>query len=96
VLRYHPDEIDDGQGFTRDPNLARAGLDRFVTGEPVQSEDVVIWYGAHVRHDPAEAEGGGAPGRRVGPDLVARHWSAPELGVVEEQPTPGDVTRGRR
>jgi hypothetical protein len=96
VLRYRSDEIDDGQGFTRDPALARAGLDRFVTGEPVQSEDVVIWYGAHFRHDPAQAEPEGEHGHRVGPDLVARHWEAPELGQVAEQPTPGDVTRGRR
>ena len=72
VLRFHPDEIDDGQGFTTDPALARAGLDRFLTGQPVQSQDLVLWYGVHVSH------GSSAPDRtiaKVGPDLVPGHWN---------------------
>jgi len=72
VLRYDPDEIDDGQGFTTDPALARAGLDRFLTGQPVQSQDLVLWYGVHVSHGPDEDPGQGV--QRVGPDLVAGHW----------------------
>ena len=82
VLRYHPDEIDDAQGFTTDPALARAGLDRFLTGEPVQSQDLVLWYGVHVSHGPIGPTGpaAGTPGPdrmigRVGPDLVPGHWN---------------------
>jgi hypothetical protein len=81
ILRFDPDELDDNQGFTTDPALVRAGLDRFVSGEPVHSRDMVVWYGVHVAH----AEGDGAPAAdRVGPDLVAGHWTsvsyaAPEL-----------------
>lgn len=82
ILQYDPDELDDDQGFTTDPALARAALDRFVSGEPVHSRDVVLWYAVHVAHpaDPAAEP----PGGRVGPDLVAGHWTsvsytAPEL-----------------
>lgn len=82
VLRYSPDEMDDGQGYTTDPALARAGLDRLVSGEPVHSEDVVLWYGVHVSHPGDEVD-------RVGPDLVAGHWQprtfvAPKL--LEDEP----------
>lgn len=82
VLRYSPDEMDDGQGYTTDPALARAGLDRLVSGEPVHSEDVVLWYGVHVGHPGDEVD-------RVGPDLVAGHWQprtfvAPKL--LEDEP----------
>ncbi|MDQ2825439.1 MAG: hypothetical protein M3Y04_00480, partial [Actinomycetota bacterium] len=77
ILRYDPGEIDDGQGFTTDPALARAGLDRFLNGRPVQSRDLVLWYGVHVSHGPDED-----PERavdRVGPDLVAGHWNPQTL-----------------
>ena len=70
ILRYDPDELDDNQGFTTDPALARAGLDRLVSGEPVHSQDMVVWYGVHVAHP-----GGDAGVDRVGPDLVAGHWT---------------------
>ena len=78
ILRYDPDELDDHQGYTTDPALVRAGLDRFVSGEPVHGRDVVVWYGVHVPH-PADE---GAD--RVGPNLIAGHWAsvsytAPEL-----------------
>ena len=85
ILRFDPDELDDGQGYTTDPALARAGLDRFVSGEPVHSRDIVVWYGVHVAHG-HDGEGGEGSERsgRVGPDLVAGHWNpvsfaAPEL-----------------
>jgi hypothetical protein len=84
VLRYDPDEMDDGQGFTTDPALARAGIDRFVSGEPVQSEDIVFWYGVHVAHP-------GGVTDRVGPDLVPGHWhpkSLPEPELLEDSPAP--------
>lgn len=77
ILRFDPDEIDDGQGFTTDPALARAGLDHLVSGEPVHSEDMVVWYGVHVAHSPVED--GPARPDRVGPDLVAGHWNPAPL-----------------
>jgi hypothetical protein len=87
VLRYDPDELDDGEGFTTDPARARAGIDRFVSGEPVQSQDVVLWYGVHVAH-PGEPDGGEAVDR-VGPDLVPGHWHPkvlPEPELLEDAP----------
>ncbi|HEX2118240.1 MAG TPA: hypothetical protein VHF91_03585 [Acidimicrobiales bacterium] len=85
VLRYDPFEMDDGQGFTTDPALARAGLDRFVSGEPVHSRDVVLWYGVHVSHP-------GDDTARVGPDLVPNHWHPKELPEPEllEEPPAGE------
>ena len=82
VLRFDPDEMDDGQGFTTDPALARAGLDRFLSGDPVHSQDVVVWYGVHVGHPGGELD-------RVGPDLVPGHWhpkALPEPELLEEPP----------
>jgi hypothetical protein len=76
ILRFDPDEVDDGQGFTTDPALARAGLDRFVSGEPVHGQDLVLWYAVHVSHG---TEGAGPETDRVGPDLVAGHWNATPL-----------------
>jgi hypothetical protein len=84
ILRYDPDEIDDYQGFTTDPALARAGLDRFVSGEPVHSQDLVVWYGVHVHHS-----GDGSGPDRVGPDLVAGHWNPAPLVDPELLAEPG-------
>ena len=84
VLQYSPDEMDDGQGYTTDPALARAGLDRLVSGEPVHSADVVLWYGVHVSHPADEVD-------RVGPDLVAGHWQPRtfvEPKLLEDEPAP--------
>ena len=87
VLRFDPDEVDDGQGYTTDPALARAGLDRFVSGRPVHSRDLVLWYAVHVDH------GGDAPAvERVGPDLVAGHWNPvalPDPELLPEDPDTG-------
>ena len=70
VLRYHSGEIDDGQGFTTDPNLSRAHIDKFMSPpESVVDTDVVIWYAAHYVHD-----AGVEVGNRVGPDLVPSGW----------------------
>jgi hypothetical protein len=70
VLRYHPGEIDDGQGFTTDPNLSHAHLEPFMTPpESVVDTDVVVWYAAHYVHD-ASVE----VGNRVGPDLIPTGW----------------------
>jgi hypothetical protein len=71
VLQYHPNEIDDGQGFTTDPGLAMAHIDNFkMMPEPVTNTDVVIWYAAHFLHD--EMHGSGS--HWVGPDLVPVDW----------------------
>jgi hypothetical protein len=65
VVRFKSNEIDDGQGFTTDPDEAKAKIDNFVNGEPVRNQDVVVWYAAHFRHNVAESAG-----HIVGPDLV--------------------------
>jgi hypothetical protein len=69
-------QIDDGIGFTTDPNQARAHLDDFVNGESIYDTDVVLWYAAHFTHDiHAEQPGHGhGHGHIVGPDLVPGGW----------------------
>lgn len=71
VLRYHGNEIDDGHGFGTDPITTRADLDKFVTGEPVEGQDVVLWYAGHFFHD--EQHPTGLP-HVVGPDLRPVNW----------------------
>ncbi len=71
VLRYHPTEIDDGSVAWGPPY--EAGLDNWVNGESVLNQDVVLWYGAHFRHD-VNAEPPGVYGEWVGPDLVPARW----------------------
>ncbi|WP_447602262.1 hypothetical protein [Nitrospira sp. Nam80] len=69
VVRYRgSSEYDDGQGFTTDPALSRANIDRFVSGEVTEDRDVVLWYAGHFRHTP------GHGGALVGPDLKPFHW----------------------
>jgi hypothetical protein len=67
-------QIDDGVGFTTDPERARAHLDDFVNGEPIFDTDIVLWYAAHFSHDVHADEGNDAPGHIVGPDLVPAGW----------------------
>jgi hypothetical protein len=55
-------------GFTTDPALSRAHLDRFVIGEVVEDRDVPVWYARHFRHRP------GHGGALVGPDLKPFNW----------------------
>lgn len=81
VLRYSELEIDDGEGITTDPVRARAQVDRFLNGDPVHREDVVLWYAAHSRD--------GAP---VGPDLNPRFWR-PEADPQAEPYEPLDLSR---
>jgi hypothetical protein len=71
ALRKRPGEIDDGVGFTTDPDEARAHLNQFVTGESIARADVVLWYAAHFAHDVHEAD---ADGHIVGPELVPGGW----------------------
>jgi hypothetical protein len=79
VLRFHGEEVDDGEGFTTDPARSRAGLDRFLTSELVEREDVVVWYGVHVpQAGDGRGDGGSAPApTRVGPDLQPFLWTPP-------------------
>ncbi len=67
VLRYHGNEVDDGQGFTTNPALSRAGIDKFINGESVNGQDVVIWYAGHFQHDETHPD---PAGHIVGPELI--------------------------
>jgi len=70
VLRYDPNELDDGHGFTTDPAVSRADIDKFKNpAQPVTNTDVVLWYAGHFRHDQAHASG-----HRVGPELRPVNW----------------------
>jgi hypothetical protein len=65
LLRWHPGEIDDDPA----PDT-RIHIGRFNNGEPIESQDVVIWYGAHFTHDVSGPE----VSHIVGPDLVPHNW----------------------
>jgi len=71
ILRYHPNEIDDGAVAIGPPY--EAGLDSWINGESVDNQDVVIWYAAHFTHD-INNEPPGSFGEIVGPDLVLVKW----------------------
>jgi hypothetical protein len=71
ALRKRPGEIDDGVGFTQDPQEARAHLNRFLTGQSISRADVVLWYAAHFAHDVHEEDGGE---HIVGPELEPGGW----------------------
>jgi hypothetical protein len=55
ILRYNNNEIDDGVIAIGPPY--EADIDRFVNGEEVRNQDVVVWYGAHFSHDVHEDVG---------------------------------------
>jgi hypothetical protein len=71
ALRMRPGEIDDGVGFTTDPQEARAHLNRFLTGQSIAGADVVLWYAAHFAHDVHAHDG---DPHIVGPELVPGGW----------------------
>jgi hypothetical protein len=71
LLRYHPNEIDDGVVAIGPPYAAN--LASFLNGEPLKNQDVVIWYGAHFTHD-VPAEPAGHHGHIVGPTLKPVNW----------------------
>jgi Cu2+-containing amine oxidase len=68
VLRYRSTELDDGGSGVG----TAADIDKFVNGEPVENQDVVVWYGAHFRHDVHEQGVGEC--HEVGPTLRLIHW----------------------
>ena len=72
ILRYHGNEIDDGFNVTTSVN-ADAKIGKWVNGEPVLEQDIVLWYGAHFTHDVAH-EGPAQHGHVVGPNLVPVNW----------------------
>jgi hypothetical protein len=76
ILRFHEGEIDDG--ISAAPSQAGqsqfnapAQIDRFVNGEDVSNQDVVVWYAAHFVHDVGEAE---EHSHYVGPVLRPVNW----------------------
>jgi len=62
VLRYHPNEIDDGA------TTCQTQLNNYINGENVDGQDIVLWYAAHVLHP------GGARCDVAGPTLKPVDW----------------------
>lgn len=73
LLAQRHGELDDGQGFTTDPHLARAQLDRLVSGEHLGRTDLVVWYAVHCART-GEEDG---PTGWLGPRLEPFNWKAP-------------------
>lgn len=72
VLKYHPNELDDGVSVTSaDAATTMAHIDKFINGELVKNQDVVVWYGAHFMHDHSHMEGAS---HVVGPDIHPVKW----------------------
>jgi hypothetical protein len=69
ILRYHGSELDDGAVALGPPY--EAGIDRFVNGELIEKQDVVVWYAAHFTHIVSPEMTGS---HIVGPDLVPFRW----------------------
>ena len=64
VLKYHGNEIEDGVDITsRTAAQTMAQINKFVNGELVRDTDVVVWYGAHFKHDHV-----------VGPEIRPVKW----------------------
>ena len=71
ILRYHPNEIDDGAVAIGPPYAAN--FEPWLDGEPIKNQDVVIWYAAHFTHD-VRAEPPGEHGHIAGPTLKQVSW----------------------
>jgi Copper amine oxidase, enzyme domain len=69
ILRFHEGEIDDGVVAIGPPFAA--DIDRFVNGEDVSNQDVVVWYAAHFTHDVGEED---EHSHYVGPILRPAQW----------------------
>jgi hypothetical protein len=50
VLKFHPDELDDG-GARQGPGGSAVQLDRYLNGESVDGANLVLWVHATDRHD---------------------------------------------
>ncbi|MDT7687411.1 MAG: hypothetical protein QOE46_170 [Acidobacteriota bacterium] len=75
ILRYRSTELDDGVNCTTGGGgcNTEANIDKFVNGESVNNQDVVIWYAGHVTHDVSH-EPPGSFGHIVGPELKRVKW----------------------
>ena len=72
VVKYHPGELDDGWAAVSGTDAqTMANIDNFVNGEVVKKKDVVIWYGAHFKHDETQPGGGS---HIVGPEIRPVKW----------------------
>ncbi|KAJ3466409.1 hypothetical protein MRS44_003973 [Fusarium solani] len=72
VVRYHDNELDDGVTVVGgSASETQANIDMFLTGEPVKNEDVVIWYGAHFKHDQTHEL---SASHIVGPTIRPLRW----------------------
>jgi len=73
VLKFHGEsgneELDD-----RPISSDRAQLEKFVTGEALRGEDVVLWYAAHFMHIESHPHAADEGGHVVGPDLKPLKW----------------------
>jgi hypothetical protein len=72
-LRYHGNELDDGVALVGGSAAqTQVKLDQYLTGEPINGTDLVVWYAGHFRHD----ENAPAPhqGHIVGPELRPINW----------------------
>jgi hypothetical protein len=76
-LRNNPLEIDDGFNGTVGPGTA-INLDPFLTGESIDRQDVVVWYGGHWRHENAPGHAG--EDHSVGPVIVPSWCTAQASG----------------
>lgn len=68
---YRATEIDDGVIAVGPPY--EADIDRWINGELLRNQDVVVWYAAHFTHDLSQ-EPPGVFGHVIGPDLRPVNW----------------------
>ncbi len=73
-LRYRGSEIDDGINHTSGANT-EAGIGKWVNGEQLGGQDVVVWYGAHFSHNVSHQDST-RHGHILGPTLVPLRWPA--------------------
>jgi hypothetical protein len=71
-LRYRGSELDDGMNSTSGPGT-EADIAKWVNGEQLSGQDVVVWYGAHFSHDISHQDSA-LHGHVLGPTLVPVNW----------------------
>jgi hypothetical protein len=72
VLRYHPNELDDGVMLTGGSGTdTMEHIDKFINGELVRDQDVVLWYAAHFKHNQSQE---GEVNHVVGPNIIPLKW----------------------
>jgi hypothetical protein len=69
LLRYGPDQYDDGVSVVGgSPADTQVRLDKHLSGQSIDGQDVVVWYAGHFVHD--EHAPSSHQGHIVGPDLI--------------------------